>query len=181
MNSDLFKKLVRLANNNPNDNEANLAARRACKMIAENDFAALNGSQPQAQGTITWNDVKRSTESAWKPNPPQSPTGRKPTGNPFVDFSMGFDYNSDWYEKFWNNVHKYQTVDYRDKDKTIFDQDEKFYENPKTGAKQKKAEPRHDKSVRKCAECGNEVLTRRITAVFICNKCEWGRYDEGKK
>lgn len=38
MNLDLITKLARLANNNPNDNEANLAARRACKLIEEGKF-----------------------------------------------------------------------------------------------------------------------------------------------
>lgn len=38
MNLKLLEKLVRLANNNPNENEANLAARRACKLIQEGEF-----------------------------------------------------------------------------------------------------------------------------------------------
>lgn len=38
MNLDLLKKLIRLANNNPNDNEANSAARRVCKMLEEDNF-----------------------------------------------------------------------------------------------------------------------------------------------
>src|SRR5262245_51973348 len=32
---ELLQKLTRLANNNPNDNEANLAARKVCKMLEE--------------------------------------------------------------------------------------------------------------------------------------------------
>ena len=36
MNIELLTNLVRLANNNPNDNEANAAARKVCKMIASN-------------------------------------------------------------------------------------------------------------------------------------------------
>lgn len=35
---DKLSKLVRLANNNPNENEANLAARKVCKIIAEGNF-----------------------------------------------------------------------------------------------------------------------------------------------
>lgn len=38
MNLDLLKKLTRLANNNPNENEANLAARKVCKLLEENNF-----------------------------------------------------------------------------------------------------------------------------------------------
>jgi hypothetical protein len=38
MDIDRLKKLVRLANNNPNDNEANVAARRVCKMLEAANF-----------------------------------------------------------------------------------------------------------------------------------------------
>lgn len=37
-----LKKLVRLANNNPNEHEANLAARKACKMIQDGNFEFTN-------------------------------------------------------------------------------------------------------------------------------------------
>jgi SNF2 family DNA or RNA helicase len=42
MDKDKIIKLIRLANNNPNDNEANLAARKACKLLgaAEKEFLA---------------------------------------------------------------------------------------------------------------------------------------------
>jgi hypothetical protein len=33
--TEILMKLISLANNNPNDNEANAAARRVCKMLAE--------------------------------------------------------------------------------------------------------------------------------------------------
>ncbi len=38
MNLELIEKLIRLANNNPNENEANLAARKVCEMLAEYQF-----------------------------------------------------------------------------------------------------------------------------------------------
>lgn len=38
MKLDLLKKLVKLANHNPNEHEANMAARRACKMLEESKF-----------------------------------------------------------------------------------------------------------------------------------------------
>lgn len=39
MDLEKLKKLTRLANNNPNDNEANLAARKVCKMLEEGNWA----------------------------------------------------------------------------------------------------------------------------------------------
>ena len=45
MNIDLITKLAKLANNNPNEHEANLAARKACKLIAEGNFKFTNDSK----------------------------------------------------------------------------------------------------------------------------------------
>lgn len=42
MNIELLIKLVKLANHNPNDNEANSAARRVCKLIEEGKFKFTN-------------------------------------------------------------------------------------------------------------------------------------------
>lgn len=38
MNYDLIKKLAKLANNNPSENEANAAARKVCKLLAEGNY-----------------------------------------------------------------------------------------------------------------------------------------------
>jgi hypothetical protein len=38
MNLDLLKKLIKLANHNPNEHEANSAARRACKLLEDFKF-----------------------------------------------------------------------------------------------------------------------------------------------
>lgn len=40
MDFDLIQKLIRLANNNPNEHEANLAARKACKMLDGHSFGS---------------------------------------------------------------------------------------------------------------------------------------------
>lgn len=45
MNLDLITKLAKLANNNPNENEANLAARKVCKLLEEGNFK-FNPNQP---------------------------------------------------------------------------------------------------------------------------------------
>lgn len=42
MNIKLIEKLAKLANNNPNENEANMAARKVCKLLAEGNFKFTN-------------------------------------------------------------------------------------------------------------------------------------------
>jgi len=63
MNFKLIEKLARLANNNPNENEANLAARKVCKLLAKSNFKFVEDSKvpPPKQET-----PKRSSEPFWK-------------------------------------------------------------------------------------------------------------------
>lgn len=49
MNLNLLIKLVKLANNNPNENEANLAARKVCKLIAEDNYQFNEPKTAQAK------------------------------------------------------------------------------------------------------------------------------------
>src|ERR1700749_5093983 len=82
MSKDLLIKLVKLANNNPNEHEANLAARRAVKMIAENNFEIIGGDPSVKKKTTipprqsppghTYADVKRSENSWWGSYRPSS-------------------------------------------------------------------------------------------------------------
>lgn len=60
MNLKLIEKLARLANNNPNEHEANLAARKVCRLLEESNFEFVN-EQPG-----TWEDVKRTSEPDWR-------------------------------------------------------------------------------------------------------------------
>ena len=61
MNYDLIIKLAKLANNNPNENEANLAARKVCKLLAEANFMFTqhNGddSRRRSVSDDTWGDM----------------------------------------------------------------------------------------------------------------------------
>lgn len=53
---ELLKKLVKLANNNPNEYEANSAARRVCKILEENKFEL----------TTIYNDINKNKKSEFK-------------------------------------------------------------------------------------------------------------------
>lgn len=79
MNLELLTKLVKLANNNPNENEANLAARKVCKIIEENKFQ-FNG-----------NSNKEST----KQNAP-------PRQNPYTDWFTDFYTNRTYSRSNWD-------------------------------------------------------------------------------
>lgn len=83
MNLDLLKKLARLANNNPNDNEANLAARRVCKMLEEFTLNFKNSLTIPGEKKIqelkvdpvpksnTWENIYRNEEAHFTNKPPE--------------------------------------------------------------------------------------------------------------
>lgn len=81
MKLDILKKLIALANNNPNDNEANFAARKACKALVEHKYIEQ----------LT-DIVKVPNNPPPRPTPPKSPPN---TGdyNPFAGsyYKTGYD------------------------------------------------------------------------------------------
>jgi hypothetical protein len=72
MNYDLITKLAKLANNNPNEHEANLAARKVCKLLAEGKFTFTNWSPEPKKNPVQQQPVYRSASN--------------PVDNPFADF-----------------------------------------------------------------------------------------------
>lgn len=65
MNLEIVKKLIKLANNNPNEHEANSAARKVCRELDGYDFNTIS-SPPKQETPKTWNDVRRSSKPQWK-------------------------------------------------------------------------------------------------------------------
>ena len=153
MNLELLKKLVKLANNNPNDNEANLAARKVCKMIEEAKFNFNNQvtitpkdiKQPDIQyESKTYNDINRTTEPFWRSTPQE----------PWFDS-----------EKF---KRAYQGVDWA-KEPPIF---EGF----------NKRQPKERRAL-KCKTCGykHETVYVGPEELFECNPCQWTAYQNRNK
>jgi len=66
MDIDLLKKLTKLANHNSNENEANSAARRVCKMLEEAGFVVVPDYPKTGVGTtINMKPPKRYDEKAY--------------------------------------------------------------------------------------------------------------------
>ena len=177
---DKLKKLIRLATNNPNEHEASLAAIKACRMILEDDFNCLEPSL-----------IKRTDK-------PDFSSTKTPGFDPYDIFKKGF-----WEAGFGGPTGRTRSYDYETPSDTIYENqcqdcskrvivkrsayrsywtceeclrkrypppsdNTNTYYDPVTG--QRKAKTTR---IRKCTQCGAEVETKRITAVFRCNKCEW--------
>lgn len=96
MNFDILIKLLKLANHNNADGEANAAARRVCKMLSEDNYKWIEGaikSGPKVaanQAGGTWSGFDRTKEPEWSST--RSSHSRT--------YSSPFDDNfADWFKK----------------------------------------------------------------------------------
>ncbi len=114
---EIIKKLIRLANNNPNEHEANLAARKVCIMLADYQFyssheAVFGGARapgktgvnqsannPSSDPIVDWmNDLFRKAEERTKQdgrNPFQARWSKNNTYKPHPkqeEFYKSYDY-----------------------------------------------------------------------------------------
>ena len=172
MDIEKLKSIIRLANNNPNEHEANLAARKACKILAENDFALLSRPIRTAADKLnqhasnygTWADVKRSTEPFWSSKPYEAQGTKEARA-----------YQDDWFKK-WNNYWKSaekDPVDGVEYESRSWDEETipKYKSNIKYDSQGKRV---RESAKRTCSKCGVEVSTFRFKEEpFVCNPCHW--------
>ena len=167
MNLDLLIKLVKLANNNPNDNEANLAARKVCKMIAE--------------GNYNFGQVKKASDKI--PNAPRGswveydqykpPSNYQSASNPYTGNSSN-PYSGDFnpFEDFFRQRS-------REGWRSRQEQNEKYY---KPWVDPRPEEPRKkEPSEKTCTRCGFVANTTREETPFVCGICHWTDFDSRRK
>jgi hypothetical protein len=159
MNLDLLKKLTRLANNNPNDNEANLAARRVCKILEEGNWSLPSiQSRPNTVPPRTWNDAWRSTEPQWKSKPPDKPSEPdREHQKRQEEFYRKYYRPSRAQEEFFRDI--YVGVD--------------FGFGPS-----KPSKPPREKRPMECTRCHQTKETAYVGNLYICNECIWNEYKE---
>lgn len=188
-----LKKLVRLATNNPNEHEANLAAIKVCRMLLENDFACLTDKQigrtetpdfkssPYGGVGFDYEEIFRNMrkQQAKSQQSYNRETKNRPYENPFREGSWsGFNPGA-IYENQCEKCHNKFIVphaDYREYGWVCAVCRNKQRANPYPPNTGDWKRPRPEKRVRKCSTCGAEVETKRITAVFRCDKCEWNDF-----
>lgn len=163
MNLDLLKKLTKLANNNPNDNEANSAARRVCKMLEE-----ANWSLPSKTPNI--DAMKQGTWEGFKPTPAQQqhPWNYPRQGGPIFTQEM--------YDELMRKTRE-QEKEYRRGFYTGKDWNQPINE-PLNNARSKRGFNPNEKSLKKCTKCGKEVMTGFLGRPerFICQDCVWSSF-----
>ncbi len=163
MKLEMIIKLAKLANNNPNENEANLAARKACKLMGEADFKFPTSNQGG-----TWNDVKRSTEPQW--------SSQRPSSSGFDPFWDMFNREYTRKDPFWNTPPPgWKTRDYQGHRDTY-----NPYDIPKSPPYE---EPKKKPKIKlKCKACQKEYETtfNKPGQDFVCGNCQWSNYHHEK-
>lgn len=178
----LLMKFVKLAAGNTNENEANIAARRACKMLDEANKAGetvtIQSDVKRRPDVLTWQDVKRSADSFWRPSQKQQ----------------------DWYES-WDfdeatararEARESQERTRQEESERRREEREKAYREAEEWArryyeeadpfkvrytyKSKPSEPA--KKPRVCAKCGKSKMTYYIGNLFYCDECRYKDFTE---
>lgn len=203
MNLELLKKLTRLANNNPNDNEANLAARKVAKMLQDNNWslpANNSASSNESRGysfTEKNNDdlhiiITRRFLLQWPKVAKLSEQLRQALKSPGAGT--------------WEDIVRSEEPIFRSKPPTEHEQakyNEEHYKRWRDIYEQsyykkyaKQYEPsswdipyefkggqRDDKKTKekrklKCTRCGQERDTAYVGNLYVCIECYWKEYND---
>lgn len=172
-NIELLIKYTRLANNNPNEAEANLAARRACKLLAE---LTEQFKQPINIGAPRINNP--TDRNAYTPTQAQQDFWEKWKKNPYYKSRPKQEYYSKESQNF-----KFVTCTSCGKSFIALSPNETkcprcAYEQWEPSKRpQSKAE---NKRPRQCIRCGHIKMTFRVTNLFICDECQWKEYEDSQ-
>jgi len=187
MNLDLLKKLVRLANNNPNENEANLAARKACKLLEEADFSTAPPVTPQRPASTYGQS---------------SPTGRDPFKDIFDEMFRNATTGwkpSEAQERFWRggsagggkSNRNPSEDDIRRENERIRREEQRFREQRNKENYYYKGpwmdEPREYKHAQErelsCSKCTLKIWTKFVgdEKTYVCNVCQWNKFNEERE
>jgi len=166
MNLDLLKKLVKLANNNPNDNEANLAARRVCKMLDNYQFD--NGSILYGQSKVNYTPPRTAADKVnVKPDPVKEQW-------PWTSYGFDSAYN------FEDVIRKMKETIWREEQR----REQEFKGGQYYSVMYNEYAPNpNTKRNLKCYRCGETKPTRfrGIPEAWVCMECRGKEYTEEKK
>ena len=152
MNIDLLKKLTKLANNNPNENEANLAARKVCKMLEEGNWSLSEAPKTPVNKPI----YHRS--------------------DPFVDLQemirRAAEQDAKRREQQKQERDKYYSREYNDPE----------WGHPFWGReKQSSAYSKSEKKSKICTRCNQPRETAYIGNLYVCDVCRWDEWNKARQ
>lgn len=157
MNLDLLKKLTKLANHNPNDNEANLAARKVCKMLEAGKWELPNQQQKKpiirsASNPSSPDDFIRKYYNEPKPTEPSEHARQEQQRKKYTN-------KGPWYDIDFNYIFKERKTD------------------PFTG---KPIKPLPVERELACKTCGDVNKTYFVgpAVMYQCYKCQFNEHNK---
>ncbi len=186
-NWEMIEKLIRLANNNPNENEANLAARKACSLLENVRFKTKapvgQGPGPRTSPTgrhtysgrydSMWDEVFRNSDAFWKEKEREEKV-KKERAEEFNKRREAEEKARTEQEKKWEESAKKNFIDFEDllgkKINWSKVSESPFYEE--YSRKTRSDTPK----IMKCVKCGKEQETRYMgnPGSFRCFGC-WSK------
>lgn len=148
MNLDLITKLAKLANNNPNENEANAAARKVCRLLAEGHFKFV-------QDVVV--------------TPPKPSVNPKASSQSVYTKQTAWDWMQDYLRREYENGPRKSPFEYAIHPDDVSAEQKKYYGNPFT---EHYYTERESKNLR-CKVCGIYKTTEFVghASQYICMEC----------
>ncbi len=185
MNFDLITKLAKLANNNPNEAEANSAARKVCKLLAEANFQFTGEpvKQKVQQGPVGdpfsstdfYDWFYRFAQRDRARTQEQQRTEQQRKQNYYTGYDPT-DRQRQYYQEQKNKEQEYWT---RKAYQGSWTEEPKNKKWPGDDPFKKPSEQaKSEKRLLKCKTCKNSKLTSFVGAaeLFECNNCQWTAY-----
>ena len=180
MNYDLITKLAKLANNNPNEHEANLAARKVCKLLAEGEFKFVNSvqqSQPNWHNSsvkfdgFDFGEILRNMYERSYTRPPNNPNARSYGSPKTASEKMREDQDEQ------RKKHEYRYGSWN------IPKNEPYQKWPGNDPFKKPSEQQKEERLLKCKTCKNSKLTKFVglAELYECNTCQWTAYEAKSK
>lgn len=188
MNLDQLIKLAKLANNNPNEHEANAAARKVCRIIEAGNYK-FTQQEPVGSTGKTWNDVHRSSDPFWRD-----------TANPFADIINRMRKEEERIKREQENRQRdeqekqrakdfrkgfYSSVDWGTPPNTPPKSPPKSPFEPMswtwTGedpASKKRYKKDYIQKNRDCTVCNTTKLTSDTITPYVCDNCQWRKWND---
>lgn len=155
MNFDLIEKLIRLANNNPNEHEANLAARKVCRFLNDHKFHETIPVTPRQHQAAS---------------EPFNPFEHFDFGDIFREIHKRYPFPQEQREGSWSIPKE----DSRSARHQKWPGGEPF---------KKPSEQQKEERLLKCKTCKNSKLTKFVglPELYEYNTCQWTAYEQQAK
>lgn len=171
MNKELLIKLIKLANHNNADGEANAAARRVCKMIENDQFKCLGQEIKGKPMSVPFTYTTQPTS-----NPPNSiydyVKEKFYTNKTYDPFHGHYKVNIDFDEPFYTEKSR------EPKPPPVYSRDGYIWDEREN--RWKSGKPRRALKCKSCSTIVNTIY-QGLEDLFECNDCQWTAYERKKK